>query len=60
MARVRADDFGSYLCVATNQWGEVRHEVVLGVKSRPEAPSRVEVTGSSYNSVSLAWRPGFR
>jgi len=56
---VQTKDFGSYVCVATNQWGETRHQVLLGPPSRPNPPSRVQVVAATYNSVTLNWRPGF-
>merc|ERR1719264_2145293 len=56
---VQTKDFGSYICIASNQWGETRHQVLLGPPSRPNPPSRVQVVAATYNSVTLNWRPGF-
>jgi len=56
---VQTKDFGSYTCIASNQWGKTRHQVLLGPPSRPNPPSRVQVVAATYNSVTLHWRPGF-
>merc|ERR1719192_555026 len=56
---VQTKDFGSYVCIASNQWGETKHQVLLGPPSRPNPPSRVQVVAATYNSITLKWRPGF-
>jgi len=59
LGRVEEASFGSYLCLAANQWGEVEQEVTLGLPSRPDPPTHLAVTSATYNSVELSWRPGF-
>ena len=56
---VEMQDYGPYGCEATNIWGSRKHQVVLSVTSKPDPPTRLEVISRTYNSVILAWQPGF-
>ena len=56
---VEMQDYGPYWCEASNIWGSKKHQVILSVTSKPESPTRLEVISTTYNSVILAWQPGF-
>ena len=49
----------TFLVQATNIWGSSSHQVILVATSKPEVPQGLSVLSTSYNSVSLAWQPGF-
>ena len=57
--RVTPSDYGSYSCVALNLLGEGKGQIVLSPRSVPNTPSKLHVTGSTYNSVNLSWNLGF-
>ena len=56
---VEMQDYGPYRCEASNIWGSTKHQVILSVTSKPDSPTRLEVISTTYNSVILAWQPGF-
>ena len=56
---VEMQDYGPYGCEASNMWGSNKHQVILSVTSKPDSPTRLEVISTTYNSVILAWQPGF-
>ena len=49
----------SFLEQATNIWGSSSHQVILVATSKPDVPLGLSVLSTSYNSVTLAWQPGF-
>ena len=49
----------AFLEQATNIWGSSSHQVILVATSKPDVPLGLSVLSTSYNSVSLAWQPGF-
>ena len=59
VAEVEMQDYGPYGCEASNIWGSSNHQVILSVTSKPDSPTRLEVISTTYNSVILAWQPGF-
>ena len=59
VAEVEMQDYGPYGCEAANIWGSSNHQVILSVTSKPDSPTRLEVISTTYNSVILAWQPGF-
>ena len=52
-------DYGPYGCNASNIWGFSERQVILSATSKPDPPKDLKVLGSSYNSVTLSWKPGF-
>ena len=52
-------DYGPYHCQAANIWGSSKHQIILSVTSKPDSPTRLEVLGTTYNSVILSWKAGF-
>ena len=59
LANLSTRDYGQYGCRAHNQWGAAQGEVVLGPPGPPAQPAALRVLSSTFNSVILAWQPGF-
>lgn len=59
ITHVTSADYGNYECVAKNDLGFATVSPRLEVTSPPDAPSLLQVTNVSHDSVILSWIPGF-
>ncbi|XP_067942253.1 roundabout homolog 2-like [Watersipora subatra] len=59
ISEVTNADYGVYTCVAENNKGETRQEIVLTKTSKPDPPTDLAYSELSWHSVSLSWQPGF-
>ena len=59
VANVRLFDYGQYDCIARNEMGTNRTEVILSDTSRPDPPLALRVLNVTHNSVDLEWQSGF-
>lgn len=56
---IRSSDYGDYECVARNELGFDSAKVHLDTISAPDPPLKLRVTNTTYNSLTVVWRPGF-
>ena len=56
---VQPSDYATYECVAHNELGSQRQQIVLGRPSAPDPPLELKVVNVSHDSAMLSWRPGF-
>ncbi|XP_057702435.1 neurofascin homolog (chicken) a isoform X9 [Corythoichthys intestinalis] len=56
--RARAEDEGTYTCVASSILGMAENQVRLEVKDRPDPPMDLELSDPAARSVRLTWIPG--
>jgi len=53
------EDYGEYVCRATNPMGNSSAVILLQERGRPSAPSRIEAVATDISSVLLKYEPGF-
>ena len=56
---VQPSDYATYECVAHNELGSQRQQIVLGRPSPPDPPLELKVVNVSHDSATLSWQPGF-
>ena len=56
---VQLSDYAAYECVAHNQLGSQRQQIVLGRPGAPDTPLGLKVVNVSHDSATLSWQPGF-
>ena len=56
---VQDSDYATYECVAHNELGSARQQIVLGRPSAPDPPLGLRVVNVSHDSVTVSWQPGF-
>lgn len=59
ISNVDSGDIGFYSCLATNEVGFNETIINLTVKTQPDAPRDLVINSLSWESVQLAWQPGF-
>lgn len=57
--KVAPSDYDDYYCVAKNKLGSVKTAFRLIRNSKPDAPSSINVTSVTPNSISLSWALDF-
>jgi len=56
---VVSNDYGSYLCVAHSEMGNVTEKAILSGKHQPEQPSEFRVLNITRNAIMLQWKKNF-
>ena len=56
---VHSPDYATYECVAHNELGSQRQQIVLGRPSPPDPPLGLKVVNVSHDSATVSWQPGF-
>ena len=56
---VQASDYATYECVAHNELGSQRQQIVLGRPSAPDPPLGLQVVNVTHDSATLSWQAGF-
>ena len=59
IAKVKKEDFGTYMCLARNSVGDGMTTIHLNRTSAPDAPRVVEATDVTHDSITIKWEPGF-
>ncbi|XP_049852755.1 Down syndrome cell adhesion molecule-like protein 1 homolog [Schistocerca gregaria] len=57
--RLQRTDTARFVCIAANEYGSDRSEILLVVQEPPETPVNFHVSNYSSRSVSLAWEPPY-
>lgn len=52
-------DYGLYECIAINEQGQQHDSVRLDISSQPDTPIGLTILNTTYDTVSIAWTPGF-
>ncbi|KAH9491414.1 hypothetical protein Btru_031278 [Bulinus truncatus] len=53
------EDYGAYVCTATNSKGSDSHSITLTGTSKPYPPYNIEFNNATSNSITISWKPGF-
>ncbi|KAK3107143.1 hypothetical protein FSP39_008031 [Pinctada imbricata] len=56
---IQASDFGEYSCEVSNTQGGATKLIILSVRDKPDPPTNVRMTSYTWESVTVAWTPGF-
>ncbi|XP_059141660.1 nephrin-like isoform X2 [Physella acuta] len=56
---LKTEDYGAYVCTATNSKGSISHSVTLAETSRPYPPYNIEFNNATSNSITISWKPSF-
>ena len=57
--KVAPADYGTYECLAKNEFGKTKETVRLDITSPPDPPLSLNILNVTHDSVTLAWTPGF-
>ncbi|CAL1531983.1 unnamed protein product [Lymnaea stagnalis] len=53
------EDYGAYVCTATNSKGSDSHSITLAGTSKPLPPYNIEFNNATSNSITISWKAGF-
>ncbi|RUS79419.1 hypothetical protein EGW08_012832, partial [Elysia chlorotica] len=56
---VTSDDYGAYVCTATNSKGSDSHSITLAGTTKPYPPYNINVVNKTARSITIAWKKGF-
>ncbi|CAG5131926.1 unnamed protein product, partial [Candidula unifasciata] len=56
---LEVEDYGAYVCTATNSKGSDSHSITLTGTSKPNPPYNIEFVNATSNSITITWKPGF-
>ncbi|KAI8775331.1 nephrin [Biomphalaria glabrata] len=54
-----SEDYGAYVCTATNSKGSDSRSITLTGTSKPNPPYYIEFVNATSNSITITWKPGF-
>lgn len=59
VTNVTKEDYGRYVCKASNEKGTAAFSILLDVTSKPDPPYDIKFVNATHDSITLTWQPGF-